>query len=193
MATLNREAFFAYVQKTLFSSQLLADGTHAGMEAMLEFWELTYPTQDDRWLAYMLATVHHETGPTKRFVPKEEVGKGKGKPYGKPHSNGQRYYGRGLIQLTHYENYVRMAEETREPLVEHPELALRLDISVLIVFHGMIGGLFTGRRLFDYLSGDHDDWINARRIVNGLDKAKAIAGYAQHYYHALCYRGTTAP
>ena len=45
-------------------------------------------------------------------------------------------------------------------------------------------GLFTTRKLSDYFSRSID-FLNARRIVNGMDKAQLIAGYAQIFYNAL--------
>ena len=46
---------------------------------------------------------------------------------------------------------------------------------------------FTGNKLVDYFKGPKADWVNARRIVNGLDRADAIAGYSRAYYAALSY------
>jgi len=31
------------------------------------------------------------------------------------------------------------------------------------------------------------DWVNARRIINGTDKANLIADYARRYYGAISY------
>ena len=47
---------------------------------------------------------------------------------------------------------------------------------------GMTEGLFTGKRLSDYLPGNYT-W--ARRVINGNDKATTIAGYARHFEAAL--------
>jgi hypothetical protein len=41
----------------------------------------------------------------------------------------------------------------------------------------MQDGDFTGKDLSDYFDADTDDPVNARRIVNGTDKAQLIAGY----------------
>ena len=48
-------------------------------------------------------------------------------------------------------------------------------------------GLFTGKKLADYFDKNEQDWINARRIVNGLDRAEKIAGYAKAFYAAISY------
>jgi hypothetical protein len=44
---------------------------------------------------------------------------------------------------------------------------------------GMRRGLFTGKKLSDYIDGDRCDYKNARRIINGLDKWELIQQYAQ--------------
>lgn len=44
---------------------------------------------------------------------------------------------------------------------------------------GMREGLFTGKKLGDYIDAQHCDYENARRIINGIDQAELIAGYAQ--------------
>jgi hypothetical protein len=46
-------------------------------------------------------------------------------------------------------------------------------------------GLFTGKKLSDYFNDKKTDWRNARRIINGLDKADTIARYAQNFYNCL--------
>jgi hypothetical protein len=48
-------------------------------------------------------------------------------------------------------------------------------------------GSFTGVKLANYFSSDKDDWVNARRIINGLDKANLIAAYAKSYYAAISH------
>jgi len=51
----------------------------------------------------------------------------------------------------------------------------------------MMEGTFTGVRLSTYFNPNKDDWMNARRIINGLDKANLIAGYGKSYYAAISY------
>ncbi len=43
----------------------------------------------------------------------------------------------------------------------------------------------TGKRLSDYIKPGSVDYLNARRIVNGTDRAEQIAGYAREYERAL--------
>ena len=42
----------------------------SGLQAILTDWDVNYPKSDLRYLAYILATVHHETDKT--FQPIEE-------------------------------------------------------------------------------------------------------------------------
>jgi putative chitinase len=159
------------------------------IDTILNYWDQSGFT-DLRWLAYMLGTIYHETGRT--MLPIEEWGKGKGKPYGKKlkHSGvaytkpDKIYYGRSYVQLTWYENYELMSRLIGEDLLNHPELALEPNVSVKILFEGMTKGSssfgdFTGKCLEMYFNKTTEDWINARRIINGKDKALTIANYSK--------------
>jgi hypothetical protein len=62
----------------------------------------------------------------------------------------------------------------------------------------MVTGKFTGKKLSDYISGSSVDYIGARRIINGTDRASLVAGYARSFQHALplwqpVARSVTAP
>ena len=57
---------------------------------------------------------------------------------------------------------------------------------------GMTEGWFTGLKLENYFPTHNPkwgDWVNARRIINGLDCAARIALYAQHFRDALEHGG----
>jgi putative chitinase len=151
---------------------------------------------DDRKTAYMLATAFHETAKT--MQPINEFGKGAGHDYGRKlkmgGGPGQRipyntpdklYYGRGYVQLTWYENYDAMGKLLHIDLLNNPELALQPAVAAAIMIKGMTGGFFTGKSLGSYFNVNLTDWINARRIINGLDLAATIAGYAKTFYKGL--------
>jgi putative chitinase len=105
-----------------------------GLNAILNYWDSSHVKKDDRWLAYILATTHHETG--RLFQPIEEWGKRKGSKYGsKLKLNGKAYvqpdklsFGRGFVQLTWYENYESVGKRLKVDLLNQPELALNLDV-----------------------------------------------------------------
>lgn len=153
-----------------------------GTEALLnEGQSLGMPL---RQLAYVLATAYHETAHT--MQPIEEYGRGKGRPYGKPSGPySKAYFGRGFVQLTWLANYEKAGLKLGVNLVKFPEKALDLDVASEIIFRGMMEGWFTGKKLSDYIDGDHLDYSGARRIVNGTDQASKIAGYAKAFETAL--------
>jgi hypothetical protein len=138
---------------------------------------------DPRWIAYILATTKHETNST--FQPVEEA-------YWLSdawrHAN-LRYapwWGRGFVQITWKANYEKLSHRLSIPeLATNPDAALDWDIAYEILVVGMLEGLFTGRDLDDYINEDYCDYLRARRIVNGMDKASLIAGYARDYESAI--------
>lgn len=144
------------------------------------------------WLAYVLATIYHETAHT--MQPIAEYGKGAGRPYGEPDpETGQIYYGRSYEQLTWRVNYDRAQRvivnlETLAcdvPLVMQPDLLLKPVNAIQSILNGMINGWYTGKKLADYLNADTTDYVNARRIINGTDKADTIAAYAREAERAI--------
>jgi putative chitinase len=187
---INRQFFFDHVRANLFDGHMQQSQVN-GMTAILDYWESKLSDDDDRWLAYALATTFHETAFT--MQPIEEFGKGRGHPYGKPDpKTGQTYYGRGFVQLTWLSNYQKMGNLLGVDLVDHPELALQLDIATEVLFTGMIKGIFTGKKLGDFFNRSEDDWIHARTIINALDRAGQIAQYGHSFYAAISYT-TAAP
>ena len=159
----------------------------SGLQRLLNFMVLDPDLSDIRWAAYMLATVKHECA--NQWQPVEEFGKGKNKPYGKPaavsdadgttYSN--TYYGRGYVQFTWRRNYDTMGRNLGmgNGLVLHPEHALEPGTAYQIMSYGMRHGSFTGVGLHRYIYDVTCDYVNARRIINGTDRAELIAGYAK--------------
>lgn len=136
------------------------------------------------WAAYGLATAYHETAAT--MQPIAEYGRGKGREYGKPDpKTGKVYYGRGYVQLTWLFNYEKAQKELGQPLVSNPDLAMQPGIAAAVMVRGMAGGWFTGKANKHYLDQSPPDYKNARRIINGTDKADLIAGYAKTFEAAL--------
>lgn len=203
---INREVFFTYVRAAPFGGRLTSSQVE-GLTAILDYWALATMT-DIRWLAYVLATAFHETGATMQPV-RETLAKsdaqavarleaawkaGKLKsvktPYWRPDANGLSWFGRGLVQLTHLANYLKMARILGIPLDKNPTLALDLKTSVAIIFEGMTRGIsnkgdFTNKALEDYFNATIDDPVGARRIVNGKDKADLIASYYLQFFGAI--------
>lgn len=138
-------------------------------------------------IAYVLATAYHETG---RFRFMEEIRPKKPtKAYWKKHTlpDGTRvsYHGRGYVQLTWKTNYEKMERRLGVSLVTDPDAAKNPVVAARILWVGMLEGIFTGKKLSDYIGEDRVDFYGARRTVNGTDKAAMIAKYAETFLCAL--------
>jgi hypothetical protein len=191
--TIERKLFYDEVRDLLFGGSLSQSQVN-GMNAVLDAWErisIVKPDADLRWLAYILSTDFHETAYTMCAI--EEYGKGAGYDYGEPDpTTGETYYGRGLVQLTWAENYINAGEKVHADLYWQPELALEMPIAVRVIMRGMFEGWFTGKKLEDYIFGNTCDYVGARKIVNGTDRAETIAGYAEKFQSALLVATSTA-
>ncbi len=104
--------------------------------------------------------------------------------------DGWRWRGRGFVQLTGHDNYARAAVElgcgeilTNPDILTDPKRGQSLGAAIIV--QGMIKGWFTGRTLAHYIGPKLTDFVGARRIINGMDKADQIAGYARAFDAAL--------
>jgi predicted chitinase len=129
-------------------------------------------------IAYVLATAQHETGDT--FQPVREA-YWKSEEWRKSKFRYYPYYGRGLVQLTWKNNYEKYSKILGVDLVNNPDLAMNPNVSLFIIVHGFKTGTWTGRKITDYINNNKTDFINARRIVNGRDKAVHIANLAKSF------------
>ncbi|MCP4410198.1 MAG: hypothetical protein GY807_21135 [Gammaproteobacteria bacterium] len=179
---MNRVVFFDSVRASLFKGKLTAKQV-SGMEFILDQWNETGFT-DIRWLAYALATAFHETART--MQPIREYGRGRGKKYGrKDPITGQVYYGRGYVQLTWKSNYKTASQALGIDFVRNPDLVMDPNNAAFIMFQGMKDSWFTGKGFADYIKPDRRDYYNARRIINGIDKARTISNYAIKFETAI--------
>lgn len=145
-----------------------------GLSFLLDSIEL------DEWenvqqVSYVLATVDHETNHS--FQPVKEIRERKDSPR---RANQDRYwldgyYGRGYVQITWKKNYEKFGIENDPDAALEPEMAYR------ILSKGMRDGLFTGKKIGDYINEQRADYVNARRVVNGLDRAQQIAANARKF------------
>ena len=151
---------------------------------------------DPAQVSYILATAKHEST---NYTRSNEMWNGNAYDYfeGKygPNSghrdaipmgnteagDGFKYRGRGYVQLTWKENYRKIGNELGIDLVNNPDRASEPWIAAQATVIGMRDGIFTGRKLSDYIGNGQVDFVGARRIVNGNDKAALIAGYAETY------------
>jgi putative chitinase len=197
----NPGAFFNAVRDGILGPALEqgeVDGCNALLKAC-DGWPLS-------WTAYALATTYHETagtmqpireyGSTSRFMrlyditganPRLARQLGNTQP-----GDGAKFAGRGYVQLTGRANYVKAGAKLGIDLVRHPDLALDPDNAARILRYGMAEGWFTGRSLTSLPRTGRASsvaYINARRIINGLDKATKIAGEARQFEDALVKGG----
>ena len=152
---IDRDAFFTSVRADPFGGNLVQSQVD-GMNFLLDVWELRFPGSDIRWLAYCLATAFHETAQTMEPIP--EYGEGDGHDYGEPAGPyGNRYYGRGYVQLTWENNYKKGEMRLSEiygvecSMHRYPHRMLEHEPAALILYDGAIQGWFTGaeaRQLF---------------------------------------------
>lgn len=174
---LNRESFYNQVRTKLFKDSLSQKQVD-GIEAILNEWEMRLFV-DLRWLAYILGTVFHETGQT--MNPVTEYG---GQKYLKSKKY-YPYYGRDLVQTTWLENYKKVKEFTGIDVVTNPDLISDPNIAAKVAIEFMNKGYYTGKKLSDYFNSTTEDWFHARRIINGLDRAALIGGYARQFYSSF--------
>src|SRR5919199_881143 len=114
-------------------------------------------------LVAAVATAYTETG---SFKPIPEYGKGNGE-----HG---AYYGRGLLQLTHEENYAAASKKFGVDLLKNPDLALQPELSAKIFVWYWKGG--TGLEDMTPFA-EKGDWRNVRAIVNaGHSGARYVNG-----------------
>lgn len=170
----------------------LTQGVVNGLELLGRNMEADPALKNVQWAAYMLATVKHECANTwqpivergpRAYFDKYETGTPIGRRLGNTEpGDGYRFRGRGYVQITGRANYARMTHVLKlgpdADLVQDPDQALRPAIAYQIMSVGMIKGLFTGKKLADYIGPGVCDYKNSRRIINGLDQATMIAGYA---------------
>jgi len=133
-------------------------------------------------IAYILATVFHETNGTMEPVREAYWLTEK---WRKQNLRYFPFYGRGLSQITWRSNYEKFSKILGVDLVTNPDVVLRPDISLKILVYGFKHGTFTGHKLEDHVNATKTDFINARRCINGTDKASLIEGYAFKYLSKL--------
>jgi putative chitinase len=190
-------AFFAAIRNSKALGPTLTRDEVSGCEAIMAACN----GLPRAWCAYALATAVVEVAGT--MQPIKEIG---GTAYFKRRyditgerpdkarelgnltpGDGAKYCGRGYVQMTGRANYARAQAELGVPLLDDPDLALQPEIAAKILRRGMQEGWFTGRNFERYLPAEADihQFTNARRIINGQDRAVEIAGYALEFQAAL--------
>lgn len=148
--------------------------------------------------AYILATAEHETGGTFRPVRERRASRDRQPALW---ALQERYwpsgfYGRGYVQTTWRRNYKRLGVELAgqtiggvavgpETFVTTPDLLLRAEFAYPALVLGMMKRWYTGVGLGSYVRPGRIDYFNARRSVNGTDRAEHVAGLARAWEFRL--------
>lgn len=98
---------------------------------------------------------------------------------------GWLWRGRGFVQITGHDNYAKFSKILGIDILNNPDLALSDDVAAKIIVIGMRDGVFTGHKLSNYFEPASADWVGARSIVNGQDKAQQIANFGRQFLTAL--------
>jgi len=154
-------------------------------------------------LAYILATAYHESWATMKPIRETRATNDKevirildeayangdlswvSSPYWRKDKAGKAWYGRGYVQLTFKYNYIKAGRNLNIDLTTDPDKALETTIAKKTLVEGMMEGWFTGRALPAYVSHSRSDYFNARKVVNGLNKATSIKNHAVKYQRLL--------
>lgn len=196
------KAFFDAVRDPLFGGRMRQSQVD-GMKMTIDEWFKRPELSDERWLAYMFATIWLETDRTMQAIIEYGNRAYFTRMYditgSRPHvardlgnvrpGDGAKFAGRGKPMITGRRNYARATQEVGVHIgldfEQNPAAVLHGRNSDLIMFSGMIKGWFTGKKLSDYFHGDLEDPIGARRIVNGTDRAEEIADAYERFQTAL--------
>lgn len=133
--------------------------------------------------AYLLATAYHETAHTMK--PVTEYGSQK-------YLRSKKYWpwiGRGYVQVTWDYNYIKLKKATDVDVISDPDKALDPEVAAIALVNGTMEGWWTGKPLTKYVTLTKSNFYQARRTVNGLDKAQQIAEYAKQYDEDLLAEG----
>nr|WP_180204623.1 hypothetical protein [Pseudomonas sp. SbOxS1]NYU04614.1 hypothetical protein [Pseudomonas sp. SbOxS1] len=171
--------------------------------AINDFYELAPQGTNIYEVSYMLATVRHEAyhfTTREFFSEKPEVGsysyfnkydpvlaqsadlRERAKANGNvEEGDGYKYRGRGCVHLTWKNNYRKFSKLLSFDFVSNPDAAAKFEYSIPIMIVGMSRGLFTGRKLADYLNSKKVDYVSSRKIINGNDEDVLIASYAKRF------------
>ncbi len=188
----NPKAFFDSVRECNVLGSTLKPDQVTGLQAVLAAakeagWPLAFT-------AYALATACHETNCTMQPV-REAYWLSEG--WRRANLRYYPFYGRGYVQLTWKANYERADRELGLDgrLNDNLDLAMAPDIAAKIMVKGMQEGWFCADRagqrytLARHLpttgAASQAQFKEARRIINGTDKAAKIADEAIKFQTAL--------
>lgn len=179
---MNRKIFFDEYRKTLDPDRSISTQEVKDIDLFLSFFEKDFKMFSIKQWAYVFATVYHETAAT--FHPVRESPR-TSEDWRKRNFRYFPYYGRGYVQITWDYNYKTYSKKLGVDLLKNPDLAMEPEYSWFILVDGFKYGVFTGRKISQYINEKGADYVNARRCINGTDKAQLIASYAKTFESIL--------
>lgn len=220
--TYNQLLLFPAIRKYVPNLVHLTQNQVDGIRLLTEDIDRKCPGMSVQYAAYMMATVQRETGalfqPVREGFTKDndhavaavtrlfEEGRIKHN-YALPDPiTGQNYYGRGVVQITSKDNYVKgdvmlkttypdVVEKIKEhnllgefSLVNDPDFALIPAVASALLIGGMLQGMYTGKKLSDFDNKGPNGsyaYIGARTIINGLNMCVQVASFATGWEKAL--------
>jgi hypothetical protein len=159
--------------------------------------------------AYVFATVFHETAAT--MAPVREAFR-QSEEWRRLNLSYWPHYGRGYVQITHKDNYERMAAVVKRDLkivIQHRDDFMLPRVAFYVLVYGFKHGSYTGKAISDYIPDNtvkservhfenvatqlmkptetllYKYFKDARRCINGTDRADMIAGYALRFLEIL--------
>ncbi len=96
--------------------------------------------------------------------------------------DGYKYRGRGFAQVTWKDNYEKWDDRLSNQnyaldgsLKDNPDqLSANRDLAAKVIAEGMRDGVFTSKKLGTYINAQQQDFVQARRVINGLDYAEGM-------------------
>jgi predicted chitinase len=154
---------------------------------------------DTGQVCYILATAQHESG-MGQYSEEIESGaqyEGRQDLGNTQPGDGVKFKGRGYVQVTGRKNYDRWSKFLGIDAIANPALLAQPKYAISTLCLGMTGKNgapnFTGVTVGQYINGGRRDFVGAREVVNGSDRASLIASYAEAWLGKIASLDPPAP
>ena len=182
MNKIDRKIFFNEYKNKLDPNKSLDSKEISAIDDFIDFVDMSSKELTLNQWAYVFATTFHETSYT--FLPVREAF-WLSETWRKKNLRYYPYYGRGFVQITWDFNYKHYSKILNEDLLKNPDLAMIPKYAFRIMIDGFKKGVFTGKKITDYINSDKTDYKGARKCINGTDKDDTIATYARLFESIL--------